>query len=284
MITMFMDYFRRNKISIFSLVFFATLQLGYGTANAASDTCSNEPPSASDIESGDLIWPKKPGIIIPYHAGEVKTLAKQKKDWETGKAELIDRLKKVRNTPDAKKEIEKLQALSFRQFRKSYLADVQPNAVVPYDTGTGWVGHIAMILKEDDGTFSVVEALGSTPNPGDNRHDEVISTPYETWIKVLKENGYIFYHGRILDLSAEGRHQSAQASKSFLGQPYYFFNLNLDDESNFYCSKLIWLSVFKATGKAIDSIENPERWIWLSPKQIMNLNRVDVLNKPCENY
>ena len=74
-----------------------------------------------------------------------------------------------------------------------------------------------------------------------------------------------------------------------LGKPYEFFNFDLNDDSGFYCSKLAWMSVWRATSRAaqrapvaVDDNPNPRRsfFDWFSPKQLVNARRVTLLHKP----
>jgi hypothetical protein len=65
--------------------------------------------------------------------------------------------------------------------------------------------------------------------------------------------------------------------RSILVPNMIFWNFDLADASDFYCSKLAWLSVRDALSFAIDGDENPRRRFWFSPKQLPYLKRIERL-------
>jgi uncharacterized protein YycO len=77
-----------------------------------------------------------------------------------------------------------------------------------------------------------------------------------------------------------------KAAQAQIGKPYDFFNFDLNDDSGFYCSKLVWQCLWRTAKVAADDNPDPQRgkWFppWFSPKALIGAKRVAVLHKPGE--
>src|ERR1051326_1398113 len=61
---------------------------------------------------------------------------------------------------------------------------------------------------------------------------------------------------------------------------FNIWNFDLGDDREFYCSKLMWYSVWTTLGLALDDMPWTTRLVWFSPKQLMHSPHVDVLFSP----
>jgi uncharacterized protein YycO len=106
----------------------------------------------------------------------------------------------------------------------------------------------------------------------------VVRHKYDDWLR--KRPGEIVWHGRVRELSKTARGQIPIESAKYLGRPYDFWNFDLNDDAGFYCSKLVWMSIWRALGFAIDGNSNSRRTFWLSPKQLLYLKTISRLHDP----
>jgi hypothetical protein len=56
-----------RKRRTFPIIFLLSLTVYFPLVVRAVDA-SGTPPAASSLQAGDLIWPKKPGAIVPYNS------------------------------------------------------------------------------------------------------------------------------------------------------------------------------------------------------------------------
>jgi uncharacterized protein YycO len=142
------------------------------------------------------------------------------------------------------------------------------------------VGHVGILEIDGEGKIWVIEAVpkGSKGYSVifERISNGVIRTPYDAWAK--EHEGYNIWHGRVN--TDNGGARIAEAAKSFLGHDYWIWSLDFADETAFYCSKLVWVSVNKALGFALDGDNNMARQLWLSPKRLMKLETVSMLFSP----
>jgi uncharacterized protein YycO len=154
--------------------------------------------------------------------------------------------------------------LDFEESRKRYLETNDPKrSSVPLE-----VGHIALIHRQGPIPY-VIEAI---PLSGVKR------SSYLDWIAARP--GYVIWHGRLRNFTANYRANVAIEASKQIGKPYDLWNFNLNDDTSFYSAKLVWLSTFRSLGIAIDDNPNPIRWFWLSPGQILSSRRVTLLFDP----
>lgn len=178
-------------------------------------------------------------------------------------------LKQAHADPDfTALEEDQLNRLDFEAFAKRYHGS---QALNKESLGSGsivYVGHVA-IIEILDGKPFVIEAISG---------QGVIRHSYEDWLS--SRPGEEVWHGRVTDLSKEQRSEIPAEAKKYVGRPYEFFNLDLNDDAGFYCSKLVWLAIFRKLHFAIDGNSDSKRYFWFSPKQLMNASRVQVLYSP----
>jgi len=153
--------------------------------------------------------------------------------------------------------IARLRDLTFDQFHAYYTTGLPPGTPAPAGNVVG-VGHVAIVDRRADG----IELIEAMPNSGVRR------LTYDQWL--AGRQGEKVWHGRVRNFDQVQRVKIVDEAKRFLTRPYQFWNFRLDDDSAFYCSKLVWLSVKRALGVAVDNNADPNRTIWLSPKQVLN--------------
>jgi uncharacterized protein YycO len=231
--------------------------------------CIAAPPPADQLQTGDLVWPKKPGAVIPYNSRPGEATGSDAASWEREKAAYLAQLRKEPDlSAEEKARYTRLQQMTYREFLAEYMAARSPGDVTPFGSGSVSVGHVG-IIQIVNGTRTVVEAM---VRPGVRR------ISYAQWLR--ERPGELIWVGRLKGVSAENREAVARVAASHIRQPYNFWNFNLKDTSGFYCSKLAWLSIFAGAGFAPDGNPNPKRILWYSPKQLMHSKRVELIFNP----
>jgi hypothetical protein len=274
---------RWNRRDVFKLVTGAAALAALPkpfAAHAAPEVAPH--PDPSKFASGDILWPAKPNVIIPYSRSTARDGGNgvaEADEWARGRDEYL-RQTPVPSDPAGKAARDRLTVMTYEEFRALYLLgsemQVTRNLSIPQIS----VGHVALLEIGADGVPWVIEAMpkgskdyqivtGRFP-------DGIIRNPYSKWIG--EHGGYNVWHGRV---KTEGdRGAIAAAAKTFLGRDYWFWSLDLGDETSFYCSKLVWLSIFKGLGIAIDGDKTTARQLWLSPKKLMKLDTIALLHNP----
>lgn len=226
-------------------------------------------PNPNDLESGDMVWPKKPGMFVPYASELGGDPNAEQQRWIQDKAAFVARVRGG-EIAGGQPIADDLERLTYDEFRARYLRDLDPTRVVPFSSGgLIAVGHVGVIEIDAQGTPWVIEAL---LEPG------VVRQRYSTWID--SRQGEIVWQGRLLDFSKQERATIAAEAKKYVSRPYSFWNFNLADDSGFYCSKLIWLSIMRALNIPVDGITAANRSFWLSPKQVLYSKRITRLVDP----
>lgn len=237
-------------------------------------------PDARQFQTGDLLWPKKKGAIIPYSASAPPDA--ELIEWEKQHRLLLD----AAEAPGVPPQVaERLRALTYEQYREIYFGDPpqgnQPQ-VMRAGTPTVAVGHVAIIDVERGGDVFVIEATPA-PQPGSIR-GAIVRLPYKDWLAGRKD--YQVWHGRLDKGGSDDRAKVVTVARAQVGKPYAFFNFDLNDDSGFYCSKLVWMSVWRALNIALDGNANSDRRgqfpPWFSPRQLANSPDVRMLHKPGE--
>lgn len=234
----------------------------------ASHAAEGDRPSPGTLQAGDLLWPKPKGKIVPYE-GKAADPANERSLWDNEKNEFID---KYLNAPNVSAEemeaARQLYQMNYEAFRSRYLADEEPGEEKPFfSIGPFYVGHVALVFLKDGAPW-IVEAV----------RPKVRTISYDAW---LQEPGAdTVWHGRIVGEKADRRLSVAQEGLKYKDREYAFFKFNLDDETGLYCSKLVWLAVYRALGWAIDDNPKPFRWPWYSPKQLMRSRHICLVLNP----
>jgi len=250
--------------SCFAVIFLLLATLG-DSAHAARRT---KPPLPQDLQSGDLLWPKRPDSEIPYNASSSEAGPSDEALWIDERDRYLASLKAKPSLSTADQErLELLGAMGYRKFLAVYGEGEAPRGPSPYG-GLFGVGHTA-IVRVKDAKVTIVEAMWGTG---------VREVAYADWVN-QRRNDWI-WHARLADFSAEKRAEVAERAAEQVGKPYNFWNFDLADESGFYCSKLAWLSILRATGLAADDHPDPKRLLWLSPKQLLGSKHLRMLQDP----
>jgi hypothetical protein len=226
-------------------------------------------PDPKKMESGDLVWPKKPGTFVPYDAGPPRDPSADEVKWQAERDQFISEVatKAPYFTPQA---VERLRNMTYREFYAEYAGAQKPETPGVYSIGGGlYVGHVAIIEIDQNGKRWVIEAL---------LDQGVIRHSYADWIAGRPEE--MVWLGRVKKISSSNRAKIAIEAKKYIGRPYDFWNFDLNDERGFYCSKLAWMCMFRALGLVIDGNPDPKRFFWFSPKQLLYVNRVARLFDP----
>jgi hypothetical protein len=241
-------------------------------AHAQIDGIASLPlPNPQTYQSGDFIWPKKPGAFVPYRSGSPSQFENERLQWQRERQEFLQR-EAVKSAADRlpSADLELIRSLDFREFHARYAGDQRPGVPGAYSTGGGiYVGHVGIIEIDPGGSQWVIEAIWG---------EGVIRHSYSDWLR--GRPGEVVWHGRLRDLPPEARAAVAHEARKHVGKKYDFWNFDLSDESGFYCSKLVWLAVMKTQGFAIDGNADPRRGFWLSPKQVLYSKPVARLHDP----
>jgi len=242
-------------------------------------------PDPKTFQSGDFVWPKKKGAFVPRY--RIEQPPSEQRAWKAERERLLSEdPSKSGLSPEV---AEKLKNMSYDEFEALYFSGPTEPAgkdaksrSVNIGGQTIYVGHVGIIEIDAQGVPYVVEATATAALQG-----AVVRTSYADWLK--SNSGMQVWHGRVRDLSAGVRKSVAQEAMKQLGKPYEFFNFDLNDDKGFYCSKLVWMSVWRATSSgaqaapvAVDDDPNTRRpfFDWFSPKQLANAKRVTLLHKP----
>jgi Permuted papain-like amidase enzyme, YaeF/YiiX, C92 family len=229
-------------------------------------------PNPQTFQSGDLVWPKKPGAFVPYRSGSSTQLESDQSQWQRERQEFLTREagKSAGRKSLSDSELESIRRLDFREFHARYAGDQRPGVPGAYATGGGvYVGHVGIIEMEANGSTWVIEAIWGKG---------VIRQSYSDWLR--GRPGEVVWHGRLRDLAPEARTAVALEARKHVGKKYDFWNFDLSDDSGFYCSKLVWLAIMKTQGFAVDGNPDPRRGFWLSPKQVLYSKPVARLHDP----
>jgi hypothetical protein len=217
-----------------------------------------------------FLWPKKPGAYVPYNSGgRAVAVGDDAAEWEAGKQEFLTKISSDHDYfTDA--DITAIRQLTYREFYARYAGDQQPDMPGVYSAGSGiYVGHVGVVDIDGEGQAWVVEALLGAG---------VVRTLYDKWL--LSRPGQIVWQGRIREISKQDRRKIVVEAMKYLGRPYDFWNFDLNNDAGFYCSKLVWMAIFRSLGFAIDGKANPQRVFWFSPKQLLYAKTITRLHDP----
>jgi len=227
-------------------------------------------PDPTTFQSGDFVWPKKPGAYVPYNSGSTNTPAQDRARWVSERDAYIKRESSRANLTALDRErIAALRDMDYREFIAVYAGAQQLGVPGVYSGGAVYVGHVGILEVDANKTAWVIEALFS---------EGVVRHTYADWI--AKRSDEVVWLGRLKQLGEQERGKIVTEAKEQLGKPYDFWNFDLNDASGFYCSKLAWESIFRALGFGVDGNDNPKRLIWFSPKQFLYTPAIVRLHDP----
>lgn len=237
--------------------------------NLSADT--SPLPNPTKFQSGDLLWPKKRNVYVPYLSGSDADPKEDERQWIADRDSFVADISTTAPYLTAT-DVERLRTLSFQEFYHRYVGDQVPDTPGVYASKGGiYVGHVGIIEIDPLGQPWVIEAISG---PGVIRHS------YQDWLDGRPNE--LVWHGRVR--SDKDRARIAVQAKTYLGRPYKFWNFDLADASSFYCSKLAWLSIRDALEFAIDGKNEPKRSFWFSPKKLLYLDTIERLHEPAEVY
>lgn len=239
--------------------------LGAGTAGEVSPAAN----LAAQLQAGDLIWPKKPDSVVPFNSRPGEAGEQDATLWRQEKERYLSILReKPSPSPEEKTRYSALQAMTYEEFAAQYLDDRIPGEPATFGTGGFYVGHVG-IVDIVDGKPMIVEAVMGTG---------VRRISYAEWRR--ERSGELVWLARLKDVSPEKRAAVAKAAEQQVGKPYNFWDFDLSDTSDFYCSKLAWYSIVSGTGFPPDDNPSPKRTLWYSPKQLMRSRHIELIANP----
>jgi uncharacterized protein YycO len=226
--------------------------------------------SADTLQSGDLIFPRRPGATVIYKsAAGIAGLSGERRAWEADKAKILAE-GKVGDFTLTPSDQSRLRALSYESFLRDYsgpaTADVFTDTMTTLRMTTG---HVAIVVREGQ-EINVVEAVSAG----------VICQPYETFAKV--HHADMLWHARLKGRTEQERSSFARLAATQTGKDYDIMSFDLLDDRTFYCSKLVWWSAWRSLGTALDENPDPIRRFltWFSPKKLLNLRSVEKIVSP----
>ena len=249
-------------------------------------------PDPTRFQSGDFLWPAKPGDFIPRYALRSVAPNPEAEAWEEERAKFVEA---ARASGDAGQiaAAEDMQRLTYEDFQTRFFEGSGAPAArgapsnlrgitPPGGLGIPQVGHVALIEVDNAGMPWVIEATPKSLHRYESLYSRfkngVIRTSYSDWIVTHKE--YNVWHGRLKSIDRAERARIVDAAKPFLGKDYWFWSFNLNDETAFYCSKLVWVSVWKAVNLALDGDKTFSRNFWVTPKQLVYATSIELLHNP----
>jgi hypothetical protein len=226
------------------------------------------PPDPKLFQSGDFLWPKKPGVFVPYDAGPPRAQDADESKWNEERDRFIANVA-TKAPYFTRAQIEKMRKLTYSEFHARYTGVPQRKSATYSAGGPVYVGHVAIVEIDETGVPWIIEALWGRG---------VIRHTYADW--TTERAGEVVWLGRLAKLSAFTRAKIPVEAKKQVGKPYDFWNFDLNDDSGFYCTKLAWMAAFRSVHLAVDDNSNPKRSFWFSPKQFLYVPRVARLIDP----
>jgi acylphosphatase len=284
-----MDKFETNRRHLLTALASAIVGAVLSKPAVSEILKSAQQPNPKTFETGDIVWPKPPGVFVPY-AGTaadrmiVQAQELQEEEWNELRIQFIRAARA--DTPDVdpeklayqRKVADIVETMPYTRFFHEYTANVKPDDFQTYGIGQiAYVGHVAII--EVDAATKIPYVIEAVFGPSLTCKSCVQRVTYADWLKARGD--ILVWHGRVRNVDAGKRAAIATEAKQQLNKPYRFFNFDLLDDSGFYCSKLLWYSVLKATGIALDGNPDSRRFIWFSPLQAMqSKSSVELLSSP----
>jgi hypothetical protein len=236
-----------------------------GASAAAGQVAAPEP---KQFQSGGFLWPKKPGVFVPYDAGPPRTQDVDQAKWNEERDRFLTNVatKAPYFTPT---QIERMRRLKYSEFYSAYTGARKTKSGAYSSGGPIYVGHVGIVEIDEAGVAWVIEALWGRG---------VIRHTYAEW--ATERAGEVVGLGRLTTLSAAQRARVPIEAKRQVGKPYDFWNFDLNDEAGFYCTKLAWMAILRSLNFAVDGNANPRRFFWFSPKQFLYVPRIVRLIDP----
>jgi hypothetical protein len=239
-----------------------------GKHGAGAAPSQAAPPDPKLLQSGDFLWPKLPGVFVPYDAGPPRAPDADEMKWNQERDRFLAEAPTKASYFTAA-QLEKMRKLTYAEFYSRYAAAGKAKSATYSSGGPIYVGHVGIVEVDEAGIPWVIEAIWGRG---------VIRHTYADWLS--ERPGEIVWQGRLTKLSAAQRAGIPIEARKQIGKPYDFWNFDLNDEAGFYCSKLAWMAVFRSLNFAVDGNPNPRRFFWFSPKQFLYVPRMARLVDP----
>jgi len=247
-------------------MFVGSAAVGVLLAGCVTHTTVRETPPADTLQAGDLIWPKPPNTVVPYLVPLREGSTGNPTQWQMEKDRYLASLAAKPTLSSVERARYKaLQGMTYSDFARQYFAPLPSQDSNLRGLQIFFVGHVG-IIQIENGAPVVIEAMIGFG---------VQKVPYKTWIE--SRPNQLFWVSRLKETSADRRAAVAAVAEHYLGRPYDFWNFNLMDDSRFYCSKLAWLAIDKATGIPPDDNPNGNRVLWYSPKQLLGSQHLESI-------
>jgi hypothetical protein len=246
----------------------------------ASDT--SRLPDPSTFEPGDFIWPKRKGAIV-VRGATPQPASDEQRAWEAQRDRLFTQpTRSLRSTAIA----ERLKSMRYEEFERIYFEGLSDSAATRGVDIAGIklsVGHVGIVEIDAQSRPFVIEAI-PTSRLAVLGGGTVARSSYQDWL--ARHPDTQLWHGRVKELERRMRARIFEEAAKQLGKPYDFFNFDLNDDSGFYCSKLAWMSIWRAASIAADDDPDPQRGDrfppWFSPRELLNSRRILLLRRPDE--
>ncbi len=223
----------------------------------------NGPPTLDTLQTGDLLFPRANDGWVPYLRGaanQTTAYGAEEKEWLKLREQITGGKGII---PDEARK--KIATMSYDEFRAQYGGGGNPALFGVHF----YTGHVVIF---DSG--NVIEALWGNI-------DRVIEHSYADWAKERADD--LVWQSRLTGRSANDLRKVCDEAKAQVNKPCDFLDFDLLDASGFYCSKLVWFSVWTALGLAMDDDDDAERLFWYSPKQLLHSKHLTAIQCP-DNY
>ena len=233
-----------------------------------AEDASATPPAATLLEAGDLIWPKKPGVIVPYVSTPGEAGKSDAMRWAEEKEDYLNQIRRNPNpSPQEKERYAALQHMTYEEFVDYYLVTAFQGRLLTSAWGSSTSATL-VLLRLSTGNRSLWRRCGV-----------LVFSAYLMQIgcRSALVNSFGWDASKTFHLKSELRWRRWAAEQ--IGKPYNFWDFDLEDASGFYCSKLAWLSILQGAGFPPDDNPNPHRALWYSPKQLIKSKHVELIVK-----
>jgi Permuted papain-like amidase enzyme, YaeF/YiiX, C92 family len=204
-------------------------------------------PNASDLQTGDLVWPRANHQIVFFE------------------------LKNPQGAPW-------LQAQAAQQGQMMAMSAEKASLIERFNRDM-WVGHVALI-EIVNGQPWVVDATPHRSGLATPGAEGVATQRYEDFLADSAHTASHIWHGRIAGTSAELAQRVIQAAKRYLGKPYNISPFNFEQTNDFYCSKLIWHAIHEGTGITLKKQNLHAPQPWFTPWDVMQADGIKLLYEP----
>lgn len=201
-------------------------------------------PQASDLRTGDLVWPRADHQLVFFRADNPQGLT-----WLKAQEEVV------------------------------VAADAEKRSLIELFNSDLWVGHVAWIELRDDEPW-VVDATPHRSGPAEPSRQGVATQTYREFLADSAHTQSHIWHGRFRGLKEAQSQALISAAKAYLGRPYGISPFGFELTDDFYCSKLIWHAIRDALGLELKKKWPSAPQPWFTPWDVMNQDSMELLYAP----